>query len=359
MKFWEIKNELNSEKAELLIYKEIANEDWWDEGLATPKKFNDELKALGGKDLVVRINSCGGDVFAAQSIYKQLKRYTGNVTVTIDGIAASAATIIACAGENVIMPSNTIYMIHNPMNLLIGFYNQNELEEVAKALKAVKQTIVNVYKMKCKDKITDEKLSEMMDEETFLTAQEAKDYGFVDEIDDENSVTGVLNKGNLVINSIAFNAKMFNNPDKILEIMHKENNMGNKSGIMNKLQDMVNNLSNKNNDEVIAKAKQEERERITALNKLRVPNNETINNLIDEAIADETATADKVKPYLDKIAENIGAKDYVQNMISDVNNSGVNNVLGSEDNNISEEDKTLSMLSQASKNYLKNKFGGK
>ena len=135
--------------------------------------------------------------------------------------------------------------------------------------------------------------------------------------------------------------------------------MGNKSGIMNKLQDMVNNLSNKNNDEVIAKAKQEERERITALNKLRVPNNETINNLIDEAIADETATADKVKPYLDKIAENIGAKDYVQNMISDVNNSGVNNILGSEDNNISEEDKTLSMLSQASKNYLKNKFGGK
>lgn len=135
--------------------------------------------------------------------------------------------------------------------------------------------------------------------------------------------------------------------------------MGNKSGIMNKLQDMVNNFSNKNNDEVIAKAKQEERERITALNKLRVPNNETINNLVDEAIADETATADKVKPYLDKIAENIGAKDYVQNMISDVNNSGVNNVLGSEDNNISEEDKTLSMLSQASKNYLKNKFGGK
>lgn len=359
MKFWEIKNELNSEKAELLIYKEIANEDWWDEGLATPKKFNDELKALGGKDLVVRINSCGGDVFAAQSIYNQLKRYAGNVTVTIDGIAASAATIIACAGKNVIMPSNTIYMIHNPMNLLIGFYNQNELEEVGKALKAVKQTIINVYKMKCKDKITNEKLSKMMDEETFLTAQEAKDYGFIDKIDDENSVTGVLNKGNLVINSIAFNAKLFNNPDKILEIMQKENNMRNKSGIMNKLQDMVNNFSNKNNDEVIAKAKQEERERITALNKLRVANNETINSLIDEAIADETATADKVKPYLDKIAENIGAKDYVQNIISDVNNSGVNNVLGSGENNISEEDKTLSILSQASKNYLKNKFGGK
>ena len=258
------------------------------------------------------------------------------------------------------MPSNTIYMIHNPMNLLIGFYNQNELEEVAKALKAVKQTIVNVYKMKCKDKITDEKLSEMMDEETFLTAQEAKDYGFVDEIDDENSVTGVLNKGNLVINSIAFNAKSFNNPDKILEIMHKENNMENKKpGIMNKLQNMVNSFSNKNNDEVIAKAKQEERERIMALNKLRVPNSETINNLVDEAIADETATADKVKPYLDKIAENIGAKDFVQNMVSDVNNSGVNNVLGSEENNLSEEDKTLSILSQASKNYLKNKFGGK
>ena len=230
---------------------------------------------------------------------------------------------------------------------------------MGKALKAVKQTIINVYKMKCKDKITNEKLSKMMDEETFLTAQEAKDYGFIDKIDDENSVTGVLNKGNLVINYIAFNAKLCNNPDKILEIMQKENNMRNKSGIMNKLQDMVNNFSNKNNDEVIAKAKQEEKERITALNKLRVANNETINSLIDEAIADETATADKVKPYLDKIAENIGAKDYVQNIISDVNNSGVNNDLGSGENNISEEDKTLSILSQASKNYLKNKFGGK
>ena len=74
MKFWEIKNELNSEKAELLIYKEIANEDWWDEGLATPKKFNDELKALGGKDLVVRINSCGGEVFSDPTYFKQIKK---------------------------------------------------------------------------------------------------------------------------------------------------------------------------------------------------------------------------------------------------------------------------------------------
>lgn len=360
MKFWEFKNELNNEKAELLIYKEIASEDWWDEGLTTPKKFYDELKALGGKDLVVRINSCGGDVFAAQAIYNQLKTYTGNINVRIDGIAASAATIIACAGEKVIMPSNTIYMIHNPMNLLIGYYNEGDLSEVSKSLKIVKQTIVNVYKMKCKDNIKENDLIRMMDEETYLTADEAKKYGFVDEIDTNNTVSGVLNKGNLIINSIDLGANHFKNPDKILEIVNKEHIMEN--NIINKLQNIVNGFKNspKNNDDLVITAKKEERERILALNKLKIDGNETINNLIDEAIADETATADKVKPYLDKIIENVGAKNLVQNMVQDSIDSGVNSISANpQQTNITEDDKAMQLLAKAAQNCLKNKFGGK
>ena len=95
-KFWKIKNNADNdeESAELLLYGTIANETWWGDEV-TPKQFADDIRSLGGKDIIVRINSGGGDVFAAQAIYNQLKSYAGNVDVVIDGICASAATIIS------------------------------------------------------------------------------------------------------------------------------------------------------------------------------------------------------------------------------------------------------------------------
>ena len=112
-KFWQFRNESSEEKAELLLYGEISNETWFGDEV-TPKQFATDLQAMGGKDLIVHVNSPGGDVFAAHAIYNQLKAYSGQVTAYVDGLAASAATIITCAADKVVMPSNALFMIHNP-----------------------------------------------------------------------------------------------------------------------------------------------------------------------------------------------------------------------------------------------------
>ena len=361
-KFWQVKNEVNS-NAEILLYSPIAGQKSWFGDEVSPQEFAADLESLGGKDVTVRINCAGGDVFAAQAIYNQLKRYPGNVDVIIDGLAASAATIVACAGNTVTMPSNTAYLIHNPMNLLIGFYNEQELNETVIALKAVKQTIINVYKMKCKDKITDKLLTKMMDEETILTAQETKDYGFIDEIDD-NNVSSTVNKGFLVVNSVKFNEKSFENPQKIMEIL---NNKGVKSmseikksgGIIDKLQGIIDNFKSKNEEKplenAVEQAKKAERERILALNSLKIKGNDTINAFIDEAIADETATAEAIKPYIDKIAQNVGAKNIVQDTIKDYIDGGAGqiNAMPSDDMMQNNDDmKTQNILMEAMKNEL-------
>ena len=95
-KFWNVKNE--DDKAELILYGEISSESWYGDEI-TPKQFAEDLKSLNDKDLTVRLNSPGGDVFAAHAIYNLLKAYKGSVDVVIDGLAASAATIIMCAGR--------------------------------------------------------------------------------------------------------------------------------------------------------------------------------------------------------------------------------------------------------------------
>ena len=200
-KFWKIKNNADNdeESAELLLYGTIANETWWGDEV-TPKQFADDIRSLGGKDIIVRINSGGGDVFAAQAIYNQLKSYAGNVDVVIDGICASAATIISCAGKNVSMPNNAIFMIHNPSVGVCDWFTAQDLESMAKQLDKVKQTIVNVYLSRCRN-ATEKQLKNMMDKETWLTADEALSYGFIDSVADvsaemkdiSNKIVGIRN----------------------------------------------------------------------------------------------------------------------------------------------------------------------
>ena len=109
MKFWEFKNE--GERAALYLYGEISTESWWGDEV-TPKEFKEDLDACSGP-LDVHINSGGGEVFAGQAIYNMLKRYDGDVTVYIDGLAASIASVIAMAGDRIVMPANALLMIHN------------------------------------------------------------------------------------------------------------------------------------------------------------------------------------------------------------------------------------------------------
>lgn len=349
MRFWKVKNEIGSQKAEIYIYKPIADEAYWDEAV-TPKEFAEDLQVLNGKDIVVRINCMGGDVFAAQAIYNQLKRYTGNVEATIDGVAASAATIIAMAADKIVMPKNALFIIHNPMNAMYGYYDETEIEKIKQALGIIKQTIINTYLKKCKDKITEKELSKMMDEETILTADEAYNYGFVDEIDTDNYITGIADKGNLVINQVNFGS--IKSMDKMLKIINKEGKrMPNKKSFF---QQIMNLLSNEKEEPITAtEAAKNERERITNLLSLKC-NNKVIDQIIDDAIANGEVTASDVEGVINRIKEGgiADAQNFMRNLVNDLDESGSAKVKGNPKEVTNPQDEEVLALANCLKNVL-------
>ena len=154
----------------------IAEESWFDDDV-TPQLFADELNA-GSGDITVWINSPGGDCVAAAQIYNMLMDYKGNVTVKIDGIAASAASVIAMAGTKVLMSPVSMLMIHNPMTVATG--DSAEMEKAIEMLASVKDSIINAYEIKTG--LTRAKLSHLMDAETWMDANKAVELGFADEI---------------------------------------------------------------------------------------------------------------------------------------------------------------------------------
>ena len=216
--FWEFKNEAESETAKLMLYGEISDTSWYGDEI-TPKAFHEDLITCRGKPLDVHINSPGGDVFAAQAIYNQLKAYTGKVTMYIDGMCASAATIIACAGDTVIMPSNTIYMIHNPQSAMAGYYAAPQLDKISASLSAVKQTIVNVYLARVQGGLSEIQLKNKMDSETWMTADQAKSYGFIDEISDAIPIDKQWDKDVLIVNSVSCRLDRFKNLSELRAIL--------------------------------------------------------------------------------------------------------------------------------------------
>ena len=152
----------------------IAEESWFDNDV-TPALFKEELFA-GSGPVTVWINSPGGDCIAASRIYSMLMDYPGNVTVKIDGIAASAASVIAMAGTSVLMAPTSLIMIHNPATIAFGDH-----EEMAKAidmLDEVKESIINAYEIKTG--LSRMKISNLMDAETWMNAKKAIELGFAD-----------------------------------------------------------------------------------------------------------------------------------------------------------------------------------
>jgi ATP-dependent Clp protease protease subunit len=139
--------------------------------------FKDELFS-GSGDIVVWINSPGGDCVAASQIYTMLMEYTGNVTVKIDGLAASAASVIAMAGTEVLMAPTALLMIHNPMSIAIG--DTEEMQKAIAMLDEVKESIINAYEIKTGQSRA--KISHLMDGETWMNANKAIELGFVDGI---------------------------------------------------------------------------------------------------------------------------------------------------------------------------------
>ena len=154
----------------------IAEESWFDDDV-TPQLFRDELNA-GSGDITVWINSPGGDCVAAAQIYNMLSNYKGRVTVKIDGIAASAASVIAMAGDTVMVSPVSMLMIHNPATIAWG--DHAEMQKAIDMLSEVKESIINAYVLKTG--LSRPKLSHLMDAETWMDANKAVELGFADEI---------------------------------------------------------------------------------------------------------------------------------------------------------------------------------
>ena len=175
-KFWNWARDDNSGVRTLYLDGVIAEESWFDDDV-TPKAFKAELTA-GEGDLVIWLNSPGGDCIAASQIYTMLMDYKGKVTVKIDGIAASAASVIAMAGTTVLMAPTALMMVHNPLTVAIG--DSEEMQKAIAMLSEVKESIINAYEIKTGQSRA--KLSHLMDAETWLNAKKAIELGFADGI---------------------------------------------------------------------------------------------------------------------------------------------------------------------------------
>ncbi len=164
------------EERTLFLNGTIAEESWFDDDV-TPQLFKDELNA-GSGDITVWINSPGGDCVAAAQIYNMLSNYKGKVTVKIDGIAASAASVIAMAGDTVLVSPVSMLMIHNPATIAWG--DHAEMQKAIDMLSEVKESIINAYVLKTG--LSRPKLSHLMDAETWMDANKAVELGFADGI---------------------------------------------------------------------------------------------------------------------------------------------------------------------------------
>ena len=293
LKFWNVMKNDEEKSAELILYGSIGSDEYWDD--ISDKAFKQDIENLGDvENITLHINSPGGSVFSAVAIANTLKNHKAKITANIDGLAASAATIITSACDTVKMPKNALFMIHNPITFAYG--NNQDMQKTLEMLNKVKNSIIETYLNKAKtDKET---LSELMDNETWMNAEEAKEYGFIDEILDENVEKEVI-ENKLIINNMAFDISRFKNfkekknreprvinisvnstgspeeiADKFRDILNLTENQKNEGGNMtleelkNKFPELYNQIFNEGKEAGITK----ERERMREIDNLDVSN---------------------------------------------------------------------------------------
>ena len=173
--FWNwVRND--DESRTLYLDGVIAEESWFSDDI-TPSMFKEELFA-GNGPITIHLNSPGGDCIAASQIYTMLMDYSGDVTIQIDGMAASAASVIAMAGTHVVMSPTSLMMIHNPFTVAMG--DTEEMRKAIQLLDEVKESIINAYQIKTG--LSRTRISHLMDSETWMNAWKAKELGFCDEV---------------------------------------------------------------------------------------------------------------------------------------------------------------------------------
>nr|DAP37330.1 MAG TPA: Putative ATP dependent Clp protease [Caudoviricetes sp.] len=372
-RFWKIKNQVNG-SGEILLYGPIASSHSWFNDTVTPQEFVRDLESLNGKDVTVRINSGGGDVFAAHAIHNQLVAYKGRVTVIIDGLAASAATIVAMAGQKIIMPSNSMMMIHNPAIGMDDYYTAEDLQKYVDALTAIKGSIVAAYKKRCK--LSSEELEILMDAETWMGAQECLDKGFADEIN--GSIETVLNGNTLIINSAKYDLTAYKNAASIKNcINEKEKNMSRLEEILDSLGlKIVDSPKAKNttvqvatpvspqptdNSAAIEAAVAAERQRIVNLEALDSGDNAAVKAIINQAKADGKTVAE-VQPYIDAVktvpAAQNAAQRAVADMIADNKDSGADGIASGANDDAALEKAADAKAMDNMVEIMNKKFGG-
>lgn len=346
--FWNFQDSADNERAELYIYGPIVSQSrWWDDTIDA-KNFADDLQALQGRDITVRINSPGGDVFAAHAIHNQLIAYSGAVDVVIDGIAASAATIIAMAGGRITMPTNSMMMIHNPAVGLEDTYTAEELDHYANALRAVRKSIVAAYMKRAS--VGQAKIESMMDNETWLTAEECLSMGLADAID--GSIPSMLDGDELIVNSLRVDTTNYKNKKGLAHCVNKPASEHKEAGTLTKLEELLNALGLRiddtdryqlvdpkdvepNNtkpasapvdaDKVAADAVAAERQRVVALDAM-ADGNPTVAAIIDTAKRNGQ-TAEEVQCYVDAVKGiKNAAQTQLQNMQADAVMGGADSI---------------------------------
>ena len=185
-KYLTIKQQVGNKEADLFIDGEIVSDELYDNDTSAAG-FRDSLKQLGDvKTINLHINSPGGSVFEGIAIYNMLKNNPAQINVYVDALAASIASVIAMSGDNIFMPSNSMLMIHNPWTMAMG--NANDLRKQADDLDRIGELSVTTYLDKAGGKLDADTLHQLMDDETWLTAQEAVDYGLATEVIDANQM---------------------------------------------------------------------------------------------------------------------------------------------------------------------------
>jgi ATP-dependent protease ClpP protease subunit len=353
-KFWQFRNAADGE-AELLLYGDIAAEKSWFGDEVTPKEFAQDLKDLGTvNEIAVHINSGGGDVWAAQAIGNMLERNSAHVTAYIDGVCASAATIVACHSDKVVAANDSTYMIHPVKIGLCGYTDAAELQQYIDAINTIRENIVALYAKKTgreKDEVAG-----WMDATSWWTGPQAKENGFVDELTDEAQEAVVENRGGvLFVNAVNMGFQFSEAPDFVRNSLaaaaNKKpagqpeknqggTNMGNEIKTVDDLRKAYPALVDQIEKEAATAATNAERERIQGIEDAALPGAEEL-----------TAQAKFTKPmsvsdYAVALVKNAKAQgaSYLASAKQDAENSGANGVKNAPPENQTEGDNFLAAI---------------
>ena len=332
-KFWQFRNAADK-AVELLLYGNISETSWYKDEVS-PRQFAEELAEQGPLDkIVVRINSGGGDVFAAQAIGNLLEECPAEVTAKIDGLCASAATIVACHCGKVIAANDSSYMVHPVRIGAYGYYDAKELREFLDALAVIKENIISLYAKKSghtKDEVTN-----WMDATSWWTATTAKENGFVDELTGDETAVVENHNGLLFVNSINMGVPFDKAPDFVQSAkaataaegfvnkncQKEDDNMAVEIKTVDDLRGAYPALVSEIEEAAAQNARNEERQRIQDIEDMSLPGSEDMTN--EAKFTKPVSAADFAKAVV-KNAKQRGEK-FLTGAKNDADNSGMNGV---------------------------------